>query len=96
MGGGLMSLRNVIGNQHPFALPLWGALTTCLFGSLFWLFGISDTPLHGALTFAILYGSVGAIILGVAGIIWCAIKLLNIHKRNFAAHPQIPKVVPRH
>lgn len=90
-----MRWRSVFGNRHPFALPLWGALTTCLFGSMFWLFGISDTPLHGALTFAFLYGSVAAIILGVVGIVWCAIKLFNIHKRNFTAREdQIPKAVP--
>jgi|SRR5262245_17590765 len=83
-GDGLMSRRNAGSATHPFAIPLFGAAAACAFGSLYWLVGIGATPLHGALTFAILYGSIIAVVFGLMGIVWCTVKLLALHAQNFA------------
>jgi hypothetical protein len=55
-----MRWRSVAGDTHPLAIPLLGAVSACAFGSLYWLIGVGGTPLHGALTFAILYGCAGS------------------------------------
>ena len=55
------------GHTHPLAMPLLGAVAACAFGSLYWFFGIGGTPLHGALTFAVLYSSIVAVVFGIAG-----------------------------
>ena len=72
------------GHTRPLATPLLAAVAACGFGSLYWFFGIGGTPLHGALTFAILYGSIVAVLFGIAGIVWCAVKLLALRGRFFA------------
>jgi hypothetical protein len=70
------------GDAHPFIIPLLGAVSACALGSLYWLVGIGGTPLHGALTFAILYGSLVTVVFGVEGIVWCAAKLFAIRGRS--------------
>ena len=83
------------GHTHPLAIPLLGAVAACAFGSLYSFFGIGGTPLHGALTFAILYGSIVAVIFGIAGIVWCAVKLLAIRGRSFAGRDEeMPGTAP--
>jgi hypothetical protein len=90
-----MRWRSIAGGTHPLAIPLLGAVSACAFGSLYWLFGIGGTPLHGALTFAILYGSIVAVVLAVAGIVWCAVKLLAVRARFFAErHEEMSGTVP--
>ncbi|MFY9599417.1 MAG: hypothetical protein WB382_22075 [Pseudolabrys sp.] len=77
-----MRWRSMADHTHPLAIPLLGAVAACAFGSLYWLFGIGGTLLHGTLTFAILYGSIVAVIFAIAGIVWCAVKLLAIRGRT--------------
>ena len=79
-----MRWRSIAGDTHPLAIPLLGGASACAVGSLYWLFGIGSSPLHGALTFAILYGSVVAVVCGIAGTVWCAVKLIAIRGRPFA------------
>ena len=81
-GWGPMRWRSAAGDTHPLAIPLLGAASACAFGSLYWLIGVGDTPLHGALTFAILYGSMVAVVFGLGGIVWGAVKLLAIRSRS--------------
>jgi hypothetical protein len=83
-----MGWRNGTGAIRPFAIPLLGVLTACVFGSLYWLFGIGETPFQGALTFAVLYGSVVAIIFGIFGIVWFALRLISI-TRQYVARPRV-------
>lgn len=80
--GPFMRWRSVAGNTHPLAIPLLGALSACTFGSLYWLVGVGGTPLHGAVTFSILYGFLVAVIFGIGGVFWCAVKLLAIRRRS--------------
>jgi hypothetical protein len=83
------------GHTHPLATPLLGAVAACGFGSLYWYFGIGGTPLHGAITFAILYGSIVAVVLGIAGIVWCAVKLFAIRGRFSAGrNEEMPGTTP--
>lgn len=77
-----MRWRSVAGDTHPLAIPLLGAVSACAFGSLYWLVGIGGTPLHGAITFAILYGSIVAVVFAIGGVVWYAIKLLAIRGRS--------------
>jgi hypothetical protein len=44
--------------------------------------GVGGTPLHGALTFAIFYGSIVALVFGIGGIVWGTVKLLAIRGRS--------------
>jgi hypothetical protein len=82
-------------HTHPLAIPLLGAVAACAFGSLYWLFGIGGTLLHGTLTFAILYGSIVAVIFAIAGIVWCAVKLLAIRGRSFSGRDEeMPGTAP--
>jgi hypothetical protein len=83
------------GHTHPLAIPLLGAIAAGALGSLYWYFGIGGMLLHGAITFAILYGSIVAVVLGIAGIVWCAAKLLAIRGRFFSGrNEEIPGPTP--
>ena len=77
-----MRWRSVAGDTHPLAIPLLGAVSACALGSLYCLIGVGGTPLHGALTFAILYGSIVALVFGIGGIARGAVKLLAIRGRS--------------
>jgi hypothetical protein len=90
-----MRWRSTAGHTHPLAIPLLGALAAGAFGSLYWYFGVGGTLLHGAITFAILYGSIVAVVLGIAGIVWCAVKLLAIRGRFFTGrNEEMPGTTP--
>jgi hypothetical protein len=93
-GRGLMKWRSTAGGTHPLAIPLLGAASAYAFGSLYWLVGIGDTPLHGALTFAVLYGSTLAVVFGIGGIVRYGIKLLAI--RGNSSKKQSQQSTQRH
>ena len=83
-----MRWRSVAGDTHPLAIPLLGAVSACAFGSLYWLVGVGGTPLHGALTFAIFYGSIVALSAELSGVRSNCSPYVGARQNSSVSNPQ--------